>query len=328
MFKLIQMNGPSPEEKEVLSGLHVLRNYQATVSHALREQASTHVENNDYIKLLPDDPEQYPSQKITHVYHDSTPADTNTITSIAEAANPNFPNMLGTLSANESIERGNTRALELLSSGGNLVIATNHSDIRDVAEALAAFAVSLKTTAEVNSQDTEFSTILMLGKILTHLEMYGVAATDIIGNLCDRQYFSFPRSATTESSGLSRKVIDPYNKMLRRIVQHQLGKGSNLFGIALSGTTDKPVGGNQDLIGLGRVSKGTLKILQSPNTLVVPVAMWRGRTADESVFEIVGVPTAISDEAHMHRMMGNIATRLSDVVIDKTFTYKAEPVSS
>ena len=321
------MNGPSPEEREALSGLHVLRNYQATVSHALREQASVHVENNDYIELLPDNPEKYPSQKITHVYHDGTPVDTDTITSIAEAANPNFPAMLETLVANESIERGSTRALELLSSGGNLVIATNHSDIRDVAEALAAFAVTLKTTAETNAQDANFNTVLMLGKILTHLEMYGVAATDIIGSLCDRQYFSFPRSASTESSGLSRKVIDPYNKMLRRIVQHQLAKGGNLFGIALSGTTDKPINGNQDMIGLGRVSKGTLKILQSPNTLVVPVAMWRGQTADESVFEIVDVPTAISDEAHMHRMMGSIATKLSDVVTDKTFTYKADPVT-
>ena len=311
----------SLEEKEVLSGLHFLRNYQSNVSNALRDQASVHVEKNDYIQFLLDDPDQYPSQKITHVYHNGKPVDTETITAIAEFSNPSFPSMLDTLAANELIERGSSRALEILNSGGNLIIATNHSDIRDVAEALAAFAVSLRTTAETNAQDSNFHTLLMLGKILTHLEIYGEPATKIIGKLCDRQYFSFPRSNTTESSGLSPKVIDPYNKILRGLVHRQLAKGGNLFGIALSGTTDKPIDDNDALIGLGRVSNGTLKLLQSPNTLVVPVAMWRGKTAEDSVFEIVDVPTTVSDAAQMHRLMGSIATRLSDVVTDKTFAY-------
>lgn len=315
------MNGPSTEERETLKGLHVLRNYQVIVSQALREQASIHVENSDFMQLLPDNPEQYPSQKITHVYHDSTPADTETIAALAEASNPNFPNMLETLESQEYMERGNSRVLEQLNSGGNLIIATNHGDIRDVAEALAAFSVSLRTTAEKNSQNANFNTLLMLGKLLTHIGMYGMPATDMVGSLCDRQYFSFPRSASTEASGLSRKVIAPYNKILRRIVHHQLSKGGNLFGIALSGTTDKPVAGRQNIIGLGEVANGTLKILQTPNTLVIPVAMWRGPTAKESVFEVVDVPTAVNDESQLHRLMGNIANRLSDVVQDKAFTY-------
>ncbi len=311
----------TPEDGEHLHRLRPLARYQESVSSALRELAQPHVQTAEHITMLPDDPESHPSQKITHVYRDGTPADAETIAAIATASNPNFPDMVSELSDLEFHQKEMSRSLEFLASGGNIVIATNHGDIRDIAEALAAYHVGLRQTAEEQEVEADFATSIMLGKMITHIAIYGLPAVDTLDNLCDRQFFSFPRTKSTENSSLKPFVVDQYNRALRALVKRQLSKGGNLFGIALSGTTDKPLQDETDVIGLGRVSKGTLQIIQSPHTLVLPVAMWRGESDDDSVFEVVDIPRAIRGEEDVHRMMGAIAGKLSELVDGKDFQY-------
>lgn len=317
------MNTNPSQESKLLHPLKALGTYQDTVTNELRGLAAPHVHTNPGImELLPSDDEEFPAQKITRVFHDSTPSSIEQITAIATASTLHFPYMLGVLDGLETGQQELSRINEDLGSGDNLIVATNHGDLRDVAEVLSAFHVGLSRNGIESGRPSDFTTILMLSKMVTHLSIYGQAAVEILGNVCDRQYFSFPQTNSIKKSGISERIVRAYNKAVKEILQHQLSQGGNLFGMAPSGTTEKPIDNDPSNLRLGAVTPGTVKLAMSPHTKVVPVAVWRAD--DKPIFEVLDIPRQMRNEEQMHAMMGNMATRLSELVPGKNFSYSKD----
>lgn len=305
-------------EKREIGRLHLIERYQQGVSDELRKLAEPHAESSDIMELLPDDPEAYPDQKITNVFHDSTPSSVETITSLATASNPQFPTMVETLLDLEAKHGELSRIHEDLAAGGNLIIATNHSDIRDVAEVLCAFNVALRTSGNSVGDEADFKTLLMLSKMITHVAFFGVPAVEMLDNLCDRQYYSFPRTKSIERSSISESAIKLYNSALRKIVAHQMARGGNVMGVALSGTTDKPDREEPSKVVLARVTPGTAQMTRAPRAKLIPIAVHR---LGGGVFEVVDIPRRMHTDDQLHAVMGGIAMALNERIEDKTFEY-------
>jgi hypothetical protein len=113
--------------------------------------------------------------------------------------------------------------------------------------------------------------------------------------------------------------IDRHNKNMRNHVQHKLGKGGLLLALAASGSTDKPVQGDGDIILMHRVGNGTTGLLQTPKTYVAPMAVWY--KGEEPVLEICDIPRVMRGEKMVHGAMQSVADALSQRVDDKTFVY-------
>jgi len=319
------MNTNAGQESKLLHPLKALGTYQETVTSELRALAEPHVHSNPgTMDLLPSDDELFSAQKITHVFHDSKPSEVEEITAIATGSTAHFPYMLGALDGLEAGQKELSRINEDLSMGNNLIVATNHGDLRDVAEVLSAFHVGLIRSGIESGRPADFTTILMLSKMVTHLSIYGQTAVEILGNVCDRQYFSFPQTSSIKKSGISERIVRAYNNAVKEILQHQLAQEDEgiLFGMAPSGTTEKPIDGDPSNLRLGTVTAGTIKLAMSPRTKVVPVVVWR--SGDRPVFEVLDIPRQMREEEQMHAMMGGMATRLSELVPDKTFSYSKD----
>ncbi len=160
----------------------------------------------------------------------------------------------------------------------------------------------------------------MLSKMIAHLGLYDTPAVDILKQVCNKQYFSFPKTNSIRGTNIPDKLVTAYNWSLRQRVKNKLRSGSNLFGIAPSGTVDKALNPDQaSNLTLAPVLDGTIDILTSDNTKVLPIAVYK--TKNEFIFEILGIPRHMRDAEDVHQTMDSIAKVLDYSSIHKRFSY-------
>lgn len=317
---------PEKLEGSRFAPLEHWREQQQLVSQELNQLAQVHEKRSGgMLTALPDDPELYPAQKITTQSISGEPVDLNTLTELGRAINLDKPDRFNTMISEfllaEEQQQLVTSLGEDLLAGQNIIVITNHSQIQDIAEVLGACHVAIKNTGQQNQREYEFSTNIMLSKMVAHLGFYGTPATELLQNLCDKQYFSFPKTDSIRNSNIPEKLVEAYNWSLKQRVHRQFKRGNNLFGIAPSGTVDKALDDStQDQFTLGPVTKGTVNILTNDNTKVLPIAVYK--SSDEFIFEILGVPRHMRDADDVHQTMESIASVLSVSSKNKSFIYK------
>lgn len=303
------------------------REQQQVVSQELNDLARGHEErSNGFFTTLPIDPERYAGQKITAQTIDGTPKPIPELVKLGEAVSGEHPErFIAILNAFKEAEERQELVTSLgedLSIGQNIIVITNHCRPEDIAKALGAAHISIKEVGEANQREYDFTTNLMMSKMMAHTAVYGTPVVEHLQSFCDTTYLSFPRTDSIRGTRIPELLVDAYNWQLRRNVRNRFAEDTgSLFGIAPSGTVDKPTeNGDPSIIRLGRAEKGTVKILTSANTKVLPIAVYESE--NEFIFEILGTPRHMRDADDVHDTMESIAAVLTKSSSQKEFTYK------
>lgn len=284
----------------------------------LRRLAQPHVEaSGGLFTLLEHDEAEYAAQSLGTWHVDGTPQDVGVVEWIAKGIEPRFGAFTEALAAREKEAREISRIGEQLHKGQNIILVSNHGDLKDIAYTLAAYYIKLK------EQGYRFHSSLVMSKIISFIGVgeHGDPAINILKNVCDEEYFSFPRTRSIEESKIAGSLVDGYNFRVRKAMEHRLGRGGNLFAMAASGTTDKPLAEDDGIVSMGKVSHGTAKLMMTGNSLVVPVAVWLDK--EGVVFEPCDIPRAVNSEDDAHAVMARIADTLTKNVPGKRFLYAA-----
>jgi hypothetical protein len=258
---------------------------------------------------------EYPAQSLHVSKIKGSPLDVGMVEWIATGIEPRFPQLITELNHLEQDHEEISRIGEILRDGQNIILASNHGDIKDIAYTLAAYYIKLK------SLEYNFHSSLVMSKIIGFI---GVGegkdpAVNVLKSICDEEYFSFPRTQSIENSKIAGPLVDAYNFRVRRAMMRRLHKGNNLFAMAPSGTTDKPMRDNPNTVVLGQVRNGTGKLMMAENSLVVPVATWI--TKDTVLFEPCGIPRVVKSQDEVHEVMEQIADHLTNRIPEKLFVY-------
>jgi hypothetical protein len=311
-----------------LAPLEHWREQQYLVSQELNDLAQKHATiSGGKFSVLNIDPELHPAQKIITQSVDGNPSDTETLISLGRIVNESRPESIESM-IHEFIKLEDKQEYvsslgEDLSAGQNIIVITNHNEVQDIAEALASCHIALNQVGSENNREYQFSTNIMLSKMIAHLGIHGMPVVDVLKQVCDKQYFSFPKTDSIRGTNIPEKLVTAYNWSLKQRIKTKLRGGGNLFGIAPSGTLDKTSESSQshNQIVLAPVTDGTVEILTSANTKVLPIAILK--TPDEFVFEILGIPRHMRGADDVHQMMKSIAEVLSSSSVKKDFVYSA-----
>lgn len=254
------------------------------------------------------------------------------VDSIAEVAQPRYYEVRDLLHANEAETKRVSMIGELLKGGDNVVLATNHGDLIDIAIAQAATYSTLEKLGykihDSNKKDDgyDIQTGIIISKMVAFLA-YKLGddfapCTDVLKLLENETFLSYPRTESTKKHLMDRFLfnnIERHNQKMRDQVVNKLGKGSLLLAMAASGTTDKPLDSDPSNIAMGKIGTGTLKLLQQPGTYVAPMAVWY--QGESPVMELTDIPRIIKTEQDAHTAMQTIATTLTTKIPTLTFTY-------
>jgi hypothetical protein len=294
--------------------------YEREVHEELRHLAQPHVEASPLFALLDTNTREFPAQSLATRQIDGNPQSTGTVEFVAQGIEPRFSAFTDALDAQEESHGEISRLGELLRDNQNIILVTNHGDLKDIAYTLAAYYITLK------ERGYEFHSSLVMSKILSFI---GVdlgnkvdPATNVLKLICDEQFFSFPRTKTIEESRIASQVVDSYNRSVRKKMVRRLSKGRNLFAIAASGTTDKPLKDDPNTISMGPIGAGTAKLMMVPNSLVVPIAVWI--TPEQVLFQPCDIPRKVTNFEEADDVMSTIANFLSKNVEGKNFIYQAD----
>ena len=302
-----------------MPGAESLREHQEEVLEELQLLAAPHIERlGRPFELLDVDPENYDAQSLLKHKIDSEPADADTVEAIATAIEPRFPAIQEALRQNDQANDRLHIIGELLKSGNSVILATNHSDIRDIAFVLSAYYI------ELSRRGYEFSTGLVMSKILGFFGVEDMGpATDILGKLCNEQFYSFPRTPSIEQSKIAGAVTATYNRFVRAAMNSSLKDGNVLFAMAPSGTTDKP--DESGILHLGKLSHGTMSLMQDKHRLVLPVAIDVPSDPNKSVVMRNLPPRSVRSDEEAHAVMGELATELNRAETGTSYVYDMPP---
>jgi hypothetical protein len=299
---------------------NIRADHEAQMLVELGSIASRHVEaSGGTLELLENDPDKYPGQHGYYVSGD--PQSSAIIETIAATAFEKFPVLQEQVADAEVSHLEISRVGELLKAGNNVILATTHGDLIDIALVQAAVYSALE------KQQYEANTAIIISKAISLIGYKlgnNIAPTvEVLKILCNDIFLSFPRTDTIRKSRLSRLLPDDikrHNKQMTELVESRLDLGGMLLAIAASGTIDKPSDESYpDTYLLGTIGHGTAKMMMHPKTLVMPVAVW---LKDENpILEIADIPRVVTDEADAHAVMIKMADKLSQRVEGKTFKY-------
>lgn len=298
---------------------------ERVIDQELRTLATPHIQKlGGVLVALEHNPEKYPEQSFKVRDLEGDPAPSAMVESIATAVDERFPVLLEKLDELENGYSHISQMGELLKSDTNIVLATNHSDLVDVALVLAAYYCSLR-----NRDYENFNTGIMISKMIAHLG-YRIGgrepapAAEVLQILCNDIFLSFPRTRSISNSRIAGYTsgVEFYNRGLRRQMANKQRAGRNLWAIALSGTTDKPAVDDPDTLVMGGVGDGTAKILSAPHTLVMPVGIW---LRDEQIIMEPSskIAVKVSNKTDADHLMTNLASCLSDHVPNTNFRYES-----
>lgn len=282
---------------------------QQTASANLLELGKPHVEASDgEIVFLDVDLEKYPGQDMNVTHVEGQPQSAAVVESIASLVAPNFTEMVDKLE--ENAEEQLQTLGELLKRGNNVIISTNHSDLIDIAVALAAVYCAL------DKMNYQFKTGIVISKMVAFLgyklEGNVAPAVEVLQMLCDRIYLTFPRTESVKKSGLhkffGRDNIDQYNGKVTKDIDGYQDDGSLLLALAPSGSTDKEHPENPKLKIMSGIGRGTAGILTDEKSYTQAMAIY---LSGKPVLEFVGVPRAIKSEDEAHEMMDAVGKRLT-----------------
>jgi hypothetical protein len=296
-----------------------LRAHGHEVLTELRELALPHAEaSNGLFVPLDVNPDIYEAQSLLTYKVSGKPQGPGMAELVATGVEPRFPELTHKLEELEQKYGEVSRLGEHLKQGQNIILVTNHGDIKDIAYTLAAYYAKLKQHGYEN-----FHSSLVMSKIISFLGINlgedADPATNILKTICDTQYFSFPRTKSIRESKIASRVVDTYNEGARFAMERQLSEGSNLFAMAASGTKDKPLSDDPQTLQLTTIGHGTAKLMMQKDSLVVPVAIW---VDDKKIlFEPCDIPRSVQTEDEAHAVMETIANQLNKMPIDKQFMY-------
>ncbi len=297
---------------------HEIESRQYEVLEELQLLAQPHADaSNGLFTTLAIDPELYPAQSLSNYKIDGSPQAPEVVKMVAESVEPRFGFFLSELDRQESAEGHLTEVADSLRQGHNIVLVTNHGDLKDIAYTLAAYYIKLKEFGV-----EAFHTSLVMSKIISFLGLEGetpTPAADVLKVLCDEQYFTFPRTRSIAESNVAKEVVDYYNYRAKVAMGWQLRRGKTLFAMAASGTTDKPLADYENITFMSGVGSGTAKLMEGKKSLVVPVAIWT--EGEQMVFEPHG-PREVSGKEEAHKTMRLIAHTLNERVDDRIFVYQ------
>lgn len=299
--------------------------HERIVYEELRGLAEPHVAaSNGLFKLLEINPGEYPAQSLIVGKIDGKPQDVGIVDLVAKGIEPRFGVFTDKLDALEEDHGEISRLGEHLRNKQNLILVTPHGDIKDIAYALAAYYEKLKEGKYSFHSSLVMSKILgFIGVVSGEQGEHADPAVNILKNICDEQYFSFPRTPSIEKSKIAKPIVDGYNKFVRKAMTRRLSRGRNLFAMAPSGATDKPDPDDPDIIIMGEVGPGTGSLMMTNNSLVVPAAMWID--TEGVMFEPCGVPRAVNTMEEVHDVMDDIAAAQTEHVPGKRFIYRRPP---
>lgn len=274
--------------------------------------------SNGTLELLEVDPIKYPSQLDLHI--EGNPQPPAVVESIASIAEPNFLKLVKKFNDYETNNQELSRIGQLLKGGNNVIVATNHGNLIDIALVEAAIYSSL------NKLDYQFKTGIIISKMVAMLGYKlgndSAPCADILKILCDDVFLSFPRSESIKKSRLSRLLpneIDRHNKLMRRLVKNKLDEGGMLLAVAPSGSKDRQ--NEHGGYTLQALKSGTIDLIKHPKSYVLPVAIWL--EGNEPMMEITNIPRLITSDEDAHQMMNGIAKKLSDKVESTDFKYNS-----
>ncbi len=321
---------PENGESSRFAPLEHWREQQQIVSQELNDLARGHEErSNGFFMALPIDPEVYGGQKITAQTIDGTPRPTSELIELGKAVSGEHPErfvaMLDAFREAEERQQLVTSLGEDLSAGQNIVVITNHCQPEDIAKALGAAHIVTKEVGNANQREYDFTTNLVMSKMMAHAAVYGIPVVEHLEKFCDRTYLSFPRTDSIRGTRIPELLVDAYNWQLRRSIKKRFSEDmGSMFGIAPSGTVDRPMQAEDpDAIKLGHVAHGTVEILTAANTKVLPIAVYE--SPDEFVFEVLGTPRHMRGANDVHDTMESIAGVLTKSLTSKDFTYHRPP---
>lgn len=278
------------------------------------------------MRVLEADPETYPAQEYDRFHVEGDPQHAATIEYIAKTADARFPRYIESLQNPENKTTVRT-AGEIIKSGGNVILLTNHGNLIDIALAMAGnYCVMDRSGYRPKTGIIISKTISRVGYVLDK-EAPPVPATDVLKLLCNDIYLSFPRTESMMKSRIANFLSDDvssHNRRLRKNIAGRLETGGYMLAVAGSGATDKQDPADPDTIRMGRVSDGMIDMMKTKKdskktTLVLPMAVWLN--GEEAVYDFCGGLQAVTHEEEAHGLMQQIAERLNDIVPDKNFRY-------
>lgn len=278
---------------------------QIAASHALVALADPHIKSsNGLIVQIDIDHLNHPGQDMNQPFVEGHPQSAAIVESIATAVDSRFPKMVQYLIEDKSEMMTTTG--EMLKRGNNVIVATNHSDLIDIAVAQAAVFCALEHFG------FKFKSSIVISKMISILgykiEGNVAPAVETLELMCNQIFLSFPRTESVKKSRLQRVLgrlrIDNYNSRVVKSITERLDEGGMLLAVAPSGTTDKK--------GImAAISRGTSAILAHKKSFVMPLAV--SLEKDNLIFESAGGLRALESEDEAHDMMDGIANQLSRV---------------
>lgn len=275
------------------------------------------------IRVLDANPEKYPEQRLDTfcVQGDSQPSDV--LDAAASFVEPRFIDIAQDFYQDHASSAALNRAGEILDSGQSVIVATNHTELIDVAIAQAAACSYLKREGH------EFETSLVISKMISLMasdklpyeDDEPMPALTALQILCDKVYMSYPKTETTNNTELAKsmpEVVAQHNQIVRTAIAQKLGEGGVLLAMCPSGTTDKLEQENDTCV-MQRVQNGTAKLMAHEEAYVLPVAAHFG---DTPFIKVSAQPAQLSSPEQVHEVMQSIADTLQHNIPGTEFRYE------
>ncbi len=270
--------------------------------------------------------EQYPEQGLDVFHFSGDPQPPQVITGTTMLVDDRFEAICKELYNDPTSASAFDRAGEILDDGNSVIVATNHTELIDVAVVQAATYNYLK------GQEREFSNGLVISKMVSLIgstklqqkeEDMPIPATAVLKILCDDVYMSYPKTATTRKTELARsmpEVIRASNRKVSTAIAQKLGEGSMLLAMCPSGTTDK-LEKTGDTCTLQPVQAGTARLMSREDTYILPIAANFG---DNPFIRASDIPRQLSSPAEAHTVMQSIARTLQENLPQVEFQYSQQ----
>lgn len=308
-----------------MPGAEELSLHRLELLDELGRLAAPHIESSlGRLTLLDLDPSQLEYRL------EGTPLDTSFIEVAATAADSRFPSIQKEFS--DSTDEDNhviSFVGEILKRGDNVIMATNHGELTDVALVFAAFCGQFGKTKYgdllKNSVKRGIIVSQIVSRIGLNLDPRGkpTPATEALKLLCDDVWQSFPITSSTR--GLRNLLPDEtraHNRNLGRSIVGRLNHGGYLLAMAPSGSKDRPLPGQPNYFGLQPLTSGTIQMMKHPKTYTLFTGAWL--SGEPPFVGFSGIPRKIINPAEAHEAMIELSETLDRGVTGKHFIYRSE----
>ena len=306
-----------------MSGVDELSPHRLGLFDELDRLANTHIESSlGKLTLLDRDPSQLDYRL------EGTPLDTSFIDVAATAADSRFPFIQQEFSdVTEEDSHVISFVGEILKRGDNVIMATNHGELTDVALVFASFCSQFGKTKYGDMLKSPVKRGIIVSQIVSRIGLNidprgkPLPATEALKLICDDVWQSFPiTSSTSIMRSLLPDVTRAHNRNLGRSIMGKLDHGGYLLAMAPSGSKDRPLPGRPDSCGLQPLTSGTIKMMRHPKTYTLFTGAWLGGETPFVGFS--GIPRKIISPDDAHEAMKELSETLDNGVPGREFVYR------